>query len=464
VSEKVAPQNLDAEESVLGAILVAGASGAEKSAATLAKVQEGGLEPGDFYRASHRLVYTAALEVAGRGEPTDVLVVEAELRARGQLEDAGGTPRIHELGRLTPATKNAGHYARLVVDAAERREEDEVALALQRAAENGGLAADESLRERVARILRPRRSGDGLVWLERASVLLAEPDPGPTPFLVERLIVEQAILAVVGSWKVAKTWALLELTLAIVTGRAAFGTYAVERPGPVILVLEESGREALHRRLDCLRRGYAIEEAALAELHFSANQRVRLNDHRWQERLLAAAAKIEPRAILFDPFVRVKGAEVNENEQREVGPVLDFMRDLRDEASAVVGYVNHTGHGGGHIRGSSDLEGYWESRLAVTKADRTADDEEPRIITADHREAESGHQFRFALAFDANSRSLRLDAITNEAERLIEKYLREHPGASKNEVVKAVDVRRQDVLRLYDVVKTRLYEPPLEGL
>jgi RecA-family ATPase len=279
------------------------------------------------------------------------------------------------------------------------------------------------------------------------------------------LIVEAAILALVGSWKVAKTWALLELSLAIVTGRGAFGAYSVERPGPVILVLEESGREALHRRLDCLRRGYAIEDAALAELHFSANQRVRLNDPRWQERLLGAAAKIEPRAIFFDPFVRVKGADVNENEQREVGPVLDFMRALRDESSAAVGYVNHTGHNGHHIRGSSDLEGYWESRLEVTKPkDATADHDEPRIVKAEHREAESGHQFRFALTFDANSRSLRLDAVTSELERLVEKHLREHPTANKTEVYEAVGGRKSDVLRLYDVVKARLYEPPLEGL
>jgi AAA domain-containing protein/DnaB helicase-like protein len=464
MSEAVTPQNLLAEESVLGAIMLAGVSGPEASAATIAAVRATGLDPADFYRASHALIYEAAIAVGERGDPAEVLAVESELRARRQLTAAGGRARVLELAAVVPAVGNAGHYARLVIEAAEQREEFQLGLALHTAAVNGGLPADEALRTRLAQLLRPRRSVDGGVWLERAADLLAEPDPGPTPFLVEELIVEQAILALVGSWKVAKTWALLELALAIVTGRDAFGAYAVERPGPVILVLEESGRQPLHRRLDCLRRGYGIEKAALAELHFSANQRVRLNDPRWQERLLAAAARIEPRAIFFDPFVRVKGAEVNENEQREVGPVLDFIRELRDESAATVGYVNHTGHNGGHIRGSSDLEGYWESRLEVTK-EKDAEDQ-PRIVTAEHREAESGHQFRFALAFDPNSRSLRLNAITSEAERLIEAYLREHPQATKNEVARAkeVDVRRADVLRLYEVVKARLSTPRLEGL
>jgi hypothetical protein len=360
-----------------------------------------------------------------------------------------------------PATANAGHHARLIVDAAERREEHDVARALRRAAVNGGLPATPEVRERLARLLQPRRSADGLTWLERASDLLAEPDPGPTPFLVAELVVAAAIFALVGSWKVAKTWVMLELAIAIVTGRDAFGAYAVEEPGPVILVLEESGRKALHRRLDCLRRGYGLKEGALADLHFSANRRVRLNDPRWQDRLLAAAAEIEPRATFFDPWVRVKGAEVNESEQYDVGPVLEFIRYLRDESSAVVGYAGHTGHEGGHMRGTSDLEGYWESRLALTKA---KDDDAVRIIAAEHREAESGHQFRFGLDFDVDTRSLRLQATTSEIERLVENYMRAHPDANKAEVAKNVKGRKSDVLRLYDVVKARLYTPPLEGM
>jgi DnaB-like helicase N terminal domain/AAA domain len=461
VSVEIAPQNLEAEESVIGAIMLAGTHGSEASAKVLAAVRESGLEPSDFYRKTHALIYEAACEVAGRGQPTDVLAVEAMLVNRRQLKDVGGKVKLHELAALVPAAANAGHYARLVVDAAERREESRTAFALARAAENGGLRANPQVRERLSGLLSPRRSADGDTWLERASDLLAEPDPGPTPFLVAQLIVEQSILALVGTWKVAKTWVLLELALAIVTGREAFGAYKVERPGPVILVLEESGRDALHRRLDCLRRGYAIEEAALTDLHYSANRRVRLNDPRWQERLLVAAAKIQPTAIFFDPFVRVKGAEVNENEQREIGPVLDFIRDLREGAKAAVGYASHTGHEGGHQRGSSDLEGYWESRLALEKA---KDDEGVRIITAEHREAESGHEFRLALDFDATTRSLRINAITSELERLVEQHLRAHPEATKNEVVEAVGGRRSDVLRLYDVVKARLYEPPLEGV
>jgi hypothetical protein len=371
-AERVAPQNLAAEETVLGAILTAGAFEREANAKVVAAIRATGLQADDFYRASHGQLYRAALALDERGKPTDAILLADELGV-----DEDGRTRLHDLAALVPATANAAHYARLVVEAAGRREEAAVGRALRDGALNGGLRADDELRQRVAGLLAPQRSADDLAWLERASDLLNEPDPGPTPFLVDRLIVEAAILALVGSWKVAKTWVMLELTLAVVTGRDAFDAYAVAEPGPVILVLEESGRDALHRRLDCLRRGYGLKEQALAELHFSANRRVRLNDPRWQERLLAAAAARQPRAIFLDPFVRLKGAEVNESDQREIGPVLDFLRDLRDQARAAVGYASHTGHEGRHQRGSSDFEGYWVAA--------GADEGEGRRGRSDHR-------------------------------------------------------------------------------
>jgi hypothetical protein len=295
-------------------------------------------------------------------------------------------------------------------------------------------------------------------WLERASDLLAEPDPGPTPFLVEELIVDQAVAAVVGPYKASKTYVLLELAIAIACGREALGTFSVPEPGPVVLVVEESGRTALHRRLAQLQRGYALEPKQLAEIHFAANQRVRLNEEGWRERLITAGRDLRPRVFLLDPLVRLKGSTVDENIQREIGPVLDFLRDLRDETGSAVIYSHHTGHEGKHQRGSSDLEGYWESRLEISK-----NEDGTRSLRADHREAESGFEVRYRLGFDEQTQSLRLNVVTSELERLVEAYLMENPTASKNETFANVDGRRNDVLRLYDVVKERLTTPRLEG-
>ena len=242
-------------------------------------------------------------------------------------------------------------------------------------------------------------------------------------------------------------------------GRPAFGEYEVPVPGTVVLVMEESGRAAFHRRLDRLARGYALDPQALDDLHFAANLGVRLNDPAWQNRLLDAALELRPRVVMLDPFVRLKGAEVDESSQREIGPVLDFLRTLRDDGQTGVLYAHHTGHQGTHQRGSSDLEGYWESRLAIEKGE-----DGTRTVKAEHREAESGHSFRFLLDFDETTRSLRLKVKRGDLEEAVEDYLRANPTASKNETATNVDGRRSDVLRLYDVVKARLFEPRLDDV
>jgi replicative DNA helicase len=108
----VPPQNLDAEESVLGAMLLSpGAIGAVSEV----------LDAGDFYRESHAKIYRAGLALYARGEPVDAITLADELDERGELEDAGGRVRIAELARMVPAAANAGHYARIVREMATLR-------------------------------------------------------------------------------------------------------------------------------------------------------------------------------------------------------------------------------------------------------------------------------------------------------------------------------------------------------
>src|SRR5438093_1375797 len=108
----VPPQNLDAEESVLGAMMLSpGAIGAVSEV----------LSASDFYRESHAKIYKAALQLYGRGDPVDAITLVDELEQRGQLDEIGGRVRIHELATLVPAAANAAHYARIVRETATLR-------------------------------------------------------------------------------------------------------------------------------------------------------------------------------------------------------------------------------------------------------------------------------------------------------------------------------------------------------
>jgi replicative DNA helicase len=108
----VPPQNLEAEESVLGAMMLSpGAIGAVSEI----------LDAGDFYRESHAKIYRAAVALYARGEPVDAITLVDELEERGDLDGVGGRIRVHELAALVPAAANAAHYARIVREMATLR-------------------------------------------------------------------------------------------------------------------------------------------------------------------------------------------------------------------------------------------------------------------------------------------------------------------------------------------------------
>jgi replicative DNA helicase len=103
---RIPPHNIDAEQSVLGAML--------ESREAIANVVEIGLESHDFYKPAHSRIFEIILDLYGRGEPADAITVADELGRRGLLESIGGKPYIHGLLEAYPTASSAGRYARIV--------------------------------------------------------------------------------------------------------------------------------------------------------------------------------------------------------------------------------------------------------------------------------------------------------------------------------------------------------------
>ena len=112
LSAVVPPQNLEAEESVLGAMLLS-----PVAVGTVSEI----LDAADFYRESHAKVYRAALALWSKGEPVDAITLVNELEERAELDAAGGQARVAELAALVPAASNVEHYARIVKEMATLR-------------------------------------------------------------------------------------------------------------------------------------------------------------------------------------------------------------------------------------------------------------------------------------------------------------------------------------------------------
>ena len=106
------PANPEAEQSVLGAILV--------RPEVLDRVADL-IEPADFYREAHGRIFQAMLDLYGRGEPVDLVTVTALLKERGQLEGVGGPVFLAALSEQVGFAANADYYAGLVHDKAVLR-------------------------------------------------------------------------------------------------------------------------------------------------------------------------------------------------------------------------------------------------------------------------------------------------------------------------------------------------------
>ncbi|HEV8054022.1 MAG TPA: replicative DNA helicase [Candidatus Limnocylindrales bacterium] len=103
--DRLPPQSIDAEQSVLGALLID-----RDAVIEVAEV----LRPEDFYRQAHGSIFAAVLELYERREPIDIVTVSETLERMGQLEQVGGAAYLTGLINLTPTAVNAVHYARIV--------------------------------------------------------------------------------------------------------------------------------------------------------------------------------------------------------------------------------------------------------------------------------------------------------------------------------------------------------------
>jgi replicative DNA helicase len=110
--DRVPPHNLDAEESVLGSMIL--------SHPAVGTAQEM-LSPNDFYKDSHRKIFEILIELFARGSTTDPVVLAEELKSRGLLEAVGDKAYIHTLVDTVPNPYNISHYAQIVRDMSIRR-------------------------------------------------------------------------------------------------------------------------------------------------------------------------------------------------------------------------------------------------------------------------------------------------------------------------------------------------------
>src|SRR3989344_982053 len=102
---KLPPQNIEAENSVLGALMLD-----KQAIIQVADI----LAPQDFYHPGNSKIYEAILKLYEKHQPVDILSVTADLKDKGILQDMGGSTYLSNLVNNVPTSAHVGHYAKIV--------------------------------------------------------------------------------------------------------------------------------------------------------------------------------------------------------------------------------------------------------------------------------------------------------------------------------------------------------------
>lgn len=248
-AEVTPAQNLDAEESVLGAVLL--------SARALEAIS-GSLSASDFYRSSHATIYRVALALHARGEPVDAITICDALERDGKLDDIGGRARINELAALVPATSNVAHYARIVQEMARMRALARVGQEITRIGLEREGSAEELLSRAEQAVALLRQNLDaGTPAMQRLRFLpgkefrsqqLARIDPllGESN---DALMMPGSLVLMAGIGGSGKTTLALHALAHWTAGLPWFGI-AVARPLRVVVIENEGPHDPFARKVD----------------------------------------------------------------------------------------------------------------------------------------------------------------------------------------------------------------------
>ena len=221
-------------------------------------------------------------------------------------------------------------------------------------------------------------------------------------WLVAGLWSEQAVGIVGGEPKCCKSFLALDLAVAVASGMPCLRRFSVSRAGRVLLFAAEDALHIVRRRLEGIASAAGVALADLdiqvitspvLRLDLDADQR-NLGSELPRD-LADTVARLQPRLLILDPFVRLH--RIDENASGEVAPLLAYLRELQRRHGVAVLVVHHARKGGGAragqaLRGSSEFHAWGDSNLYLRR------DGETLSLSVEHRAAASPRPITIELA------------------------------------------------------------------
>ncbi|MEO5873656.1 MAG: replicative DNA helicase [Streptosporangiaceae bacterium] len=156
--ERTPPHDLNAEQCVLGGMMLS-----QDAISDVVEV----LRSQDFYRPAHQVIFDAILDIYGRGEPADAVMVAGELTKRGEATRTGGAPYLFTLINSVPTAANAGYYAKIVQERSILRRLVEAGTRIVQLGYAANADADDLLDQAQAEVyaIADKRTGEDYVQL-----------------------------------------------------------------------------------------------------------------------------------------------------------------------------------------------------------------------------------------------------------------------------------------------------------
>jgi hypothetical protein len=319
VPARLPPQNVDAEQAVLGIVLLEGT-------AVLPQIA-GALQTSDFFLEAHRIVYETMLTMGAAGVPVDTITLTERLRQDAQLDLAGGPARLALLEANASVQVHLAQYIQIVRAHALRRELiQEATRRITEAFDAAVPAADilEGLRTTVDDLAKRAVAGEALFTAYTAEELLALHLQEPT-FHVAGWIPTKGLSFMVGDSEAGKSWFMLYLSLCIATGTPVLGKLGVTQC-PVMILSEENGIIEDKRRLELVARGMQFDLAKVP-LYIASETSFSFDDTARYAALRAFLTDHAIKLLFIDSFIRV-----HRREEKDAGQMsalyLDKMRPL----------------------------------------------------------------------------------------------------------------------------------------
>jgi hypothetical protein len=208
-------------------------------------------------------------------------------------------------------------------------------------------------------------------------------------WLVTSLWSEQAVGIIGGEPKCCKSFLALDLAVAVAAGTACLRRFAVPHPGRVLLYAAEDALHIVRRRLEGICAAAAVALADL-DIQVITAPTLRLDLDADRRSLDETIAKLQPRLLVLDPFVRLH--RIDENASGEVAPLLAYLRELQRRYGVAVIVVHHAKKGAGRIRagqalrGSSEFHAWGDSNLYLRRSGGPREGGEI-TLTVEHRAA-----------------------------------------------------------------------------